>query len=83
MRSTLTPNSSNVFAKLGVFEPDVELAKADLAIRIQRLAESVDSGFDQAAALLNVPRSELGSTPMTLSGVFASPAPAGADVAWR
>src|SRR5262249_46340006 len=54
-----TQRSGNVFADLGIPAPDVELAKADLAIRIQRLAELRHLSADEAAALLNVPTSEL------------------------
>jgi predicted XRE-type DNA-binding protein len=58
-RLILPPSTGNVFADLGLREPDVELAKADLAIRIYRLAEHRRLTPDEAAALLNVPRSEL------------------------
>lgn len=51
--------SGNVFEDLGISEPDVELAKADLAIRIQRLAEHRRLARDEAAALLKVPQSNL------------------------
>jgi prophage regulatory protein len=53
------PNSGNVFTDLGLHEPDVELAKADLAIRIHRLAEHRRLTPDEAAAALQVPKSEL------------------------
>jgi predicted DNA-binding transcriptional regulator AlpA/predicted XRE-type DNA-binding protein len=55
----MKPNSGNLFKELGIPEPDVELAKADLAIRIQRLAEHRRLTSDEAAVLLNVPTSEL------------------------
>jgi predicted XRE-type DNA-binding protein len=55
----MSPTSRNVFEDLGIPEPDVELAKADLAIRIQRLAEHRRLTPDEAAALLKVPTSEL------------------------
>lgn len=58
-RSTATTSSGNVFADLGIAEPDFELAKADLAVRIQRLAEHRRLTSDEAAALLQVPESEL------------------------
>lgn len=58
-RPPLTPSSGNVFADLGIHEPDVELAKSDLAIRIQRLAEHRRVTADEAAALLRVPPSDL------------------------
>jgi prophage regulatory protein len=48
-----------VLAVLGIPEPDVELAKADLAIRIHRLAEHRQLTPDAAAALLKVPESDL------------------------
>lgn len=56
---TSTPSSGNVFADLGISEPDVELAKADLAIRVQRLAEHRRLTPGEAAALLKVPELEL------------------------
>ena len=59
MARTLAPNSGNVFKDLGIREPDVELAKADLAVRIQRLVEHRRLTPDEAAALLEVPKSEL------------------------
>jgi prophage regulatory protein len=57
------PSSGNVFTDLGIHEPDVELAKSDLAIRIQRLAEHRRLTADEAAALLQV-------APSDLSGLF-------------
>jgi prophage regulatory protein len=57
--STLPGNSGNVFVDLGISEPDVDLAKADLAIRIQRLAEHRRLTSHEAASLLQVPESEL------------------------
>ncbi|MGH8638597.1 MAG: XRE family transcriptional regulator [Burkholderiales bacterium] len=56
---SFTAPSGNVFADLGLAEPDLELAKADLAIRIHRLAENRRLTRDEAAALLRVPVSEL------------------------
>lgn len=56
---TLTPTSGNVFADLAIAEPDVDLAKAELAIRIQRLAEHRRLTPDETAALLKVPASDL------------------------
>ncbi len=44
---------------MGLREPDVELAKADLATRIQRLAEHRRLTADEAAVLLNVEQSDL------------------------
>jgi prophage regulatory protein len=52
-------SSDNVFAELGLSQPDVDLAKADLAIRIHRLAEHRRLTSDEAAALLHVQKSEL------------------------
>src|SRR5262249_58386397 len=49
----------NILVNLGITQPDVELAKADLAIRIQQLAGRRRLTPDQAAALLNVPKSDL------------------------
>lgn len=70
MTHSLTPaNSGNVFADLGIPEPDVELAKADLAIRIQRLAAHRRLTPDEAAALLKVSRSDL---PALLQGRLAT-----------
>lgn len=51
--------TSNVLEDLGISEPDVELAKADLAIRIQRLAEHRRLTRDEVAALLKVPQTDL------------------------
>ena len=56
---TSPPSSGNVYADLSIPEPDVELAKSDLAIRIQRLAEHRRLPADEAATLLNVPKSDL------------------------
>ena len=58
-RLTRQPSSDNVFASLGIPEPDVELAKAALAIRIHRLAEHRCLTPEEAAQLLNVPTSDL------------------------
>lgn len=52
--------SGSVFRDLGTSEPDIELAKADLAIRIQRLAEHRRLTCEEAAALLRVTKSEVG-----------------------
>ena len=57
-RPRITPESDNVFHRLGIREPDVELAKADLATRIHRLAEHRRLTPEEAAALLKVPASE-------------------------
>src|SRR5262249_19766114 len=51
--------NGNVFGDLGVSEPDIALAKVDLAIRIQRLGQDRRLTRDQIAALLTVPQSEL------------------------
>jgi predicted DNA-binding transcriptional regulator AlpA/predicted XRE-type DNA-binding protein len=59
MGSNERRSSGNVFADLGIAQPDVELAKADLAIRIQRLVQERRLTPDEAAALLRVPSSEL------------------------
>jgi predicted DNA-binding transcriptional regulator AlpA/predicted XRE-type DNA-binding protein len=49
----------NAFGNLGISEPDIELAKADLAIRIQRLMEHRRLMPDEAATLLKVSQSDL------------------------
>ena len=59
MPRALTPSSGNIFADSGITEPDAELAKADLAIRIQRLVEHRRVTPDEAAALLQVSQSDL------------------------
>jgi predicted DNA-binding transcriptional regulator AlpA/predicted XRE-type DNA-binding protein len=51
--------SGNVLEDLGVPEPDIVLAKADLAIRVQRLAEHRQLTPNQAATVLKVPPSDL------------------------
>src|SRR5262245_43010987 len=48
-----------VFADLGISEPDVAIAKAELAIRIHRVAEHRRLTSDEAATLLKVSRSDL------------------------
>jgi predicted DNA-binding transcriptional regulator AlpA/predicted XRE-type DNA-binding protein len=58
-RVTSSPTSGNVFTDLGIPEPDVELAKADLAIRIQRLAEHRRLTPYEAATFLKVPEPEV------------------------
>jgi predicted XRE-type DNA-binding protein len=58
-RSITSRSSANFFADLGIAEPDVELAKADLALRIQRLVEHRRLAAGEAAALLKVPESDL------------------------
>jgi predicted DNA-binding transcriptional regulator AlpA/predicted XRE-type DNA-binding protein len=63
------PSSGNVFSDLGISEPDVEIAKADLAIRVQRLAEHRRLTPKEAAALLKVAESEL---PTLFQGRLAS-----------
>jgi predicted DNA-binding transcriptional regulator AlpA/predicted XRE-type DNA-binding protein len=68
-RDTMMPSPGNVFADLGISEPDIELAKADLAIRIQRLAEHRRLTGDEAAALLRVPKSDL---PVLFQGRLAT-----------
>jgi predicted DNA-binding transcriptional regulator AlpA/predicted XRE-type DNA-binding protein len=56
---TFAPRSGNVLTDLGIPQPDIEVAKADLAIRIQRLTERRRLTPDEAAALLNVPKPDL------------------------
>src|SRR5262245_53996166 len=53
--------SGHVLTELGIVQPDIELAKADLATRIQRLTEHRRLTADEATALLNMPRAELAS----------------------
>ena len=60
-RPPLTRSPANVFAELDVKEPDVALTKADLAVRIHRLAEHRRLTSDEAAELLQVPKPELQS----------------------
>ena len=59
MDSTSTQNSAGVRPGADSLEPDVELAKADLAARIHRLVEHRRSSQEEVAALLNVATSEL------------------------
>ncbi len=56
---TFGSSSGNVLTDLGIPQPDIEVAKADLAIRIQRLTERRRLTPDEAAVLLNVPKPEL------------------------
>jgi predicted XRE-type DNA-binding protein len=58
-RPTSSRSSCNVFADLGLPQPDVELAKADLVTRIHRLVEHRRLTPEEVAALLKVPTSEL------------------------
>jgi hypothetical protein len=51
----MTVNSGNVFTDVGIPEPDVDPVKADLAVRVQRLAQRRRLTPDEAAALLKVP----------------------------
>src|SRR5262245_49143738 len=55
----MPPSSGNIFEDLGIAESDFELAKADLAIRLHRLAELRRLTLDEAGALLKVPTAEL------------------------
>jgi prophage regulatory protein len=60
MRDPYLPRGSgNVFSELGLLEPDVELAKADLSVRIQQLATHRRLTPEEAASILSVPKSEL------------------------
>jgi predicted DNA-binding transcriptional regulator AlpA/predicted XRE-type DNA-binding protein len=59
----------NLLASLGIPEPDVELAKADLATRVHRLAQLRHCSSEEAAALLSVQPSEL---PALLQGRLAT-----------
>lgn len=65
----MTPNSGNLFEQLSIPEPDVEIAKADIAIRIQQLAERRRLTAKEASALLKVAESEL---PALFQGRLAS-----------
>jgi predicted DNA-binding transcriptional regulator AlpA/predicted XRE-type DNA-binding protein len=56
-------------SSLGISNPDVELAKADLATRVHRLAQFRHCSSDEAAALLGVATSEL---PALLQGRLAT-----------
>ena len=59
MDSTPTRYSGNVLAAVGIPEPDVELAKAELVARIHRVLEQRRISPEEAAALLKVTISEL------------------------
>src|SRR5438477_9241094 len=69
MDSTPTRHSGNVLAAVGIAEPDVEHAKADLVARIHRVLERRRISPDEAAALLSVTMSEL---PVLLEGRLAT-----------
>jgi predicted XRE-type DNA-binding protein len=77
----MSPSSSDVFEDLGIREPDVELAKADLAIQIHRLAGQRRLTLDEAATLLKVPKSELPTLSRTTRNMLARPTAADAYVA--
>jgi len=51
---SITPSSGNVFADLGFADPELELAKADLAIQIARIIEDRRWTQVQAAARLGI-----------------------------
>jgi predicted DNA-binding transcriptional regulator AlpA/predicted XRE-type DNA-binding protein len=53
------PSSGNLLTDLGIPQPDIEVAKADLAIRIHQLNERRQLTPDEAAAVLNVPKPDL------------------------
>ena len=69
MDSTPTRHSANILAAVGIPEPDVELAKADLVARIHRVFEQRRVSPEEAAALLRVTISEL---PVLLQGRLAT-----------
>lgn len=69
MDSTPTRHSGNVLAAVGIPEPDVELAKADLVARIHRVLEQRRISPEEAAAVLKVTISEL---PVLLQGRLAT-----------
>jgi prophage regulatory protein len=69
MTTTPTGRSGNVLAALGIAEPDIEAAKADLAARIHRLLEYRRVWPQEAAAILRVSESEL---PALLRGRLAT-----------
>lgn len=52
----VTPGSGNVFADLGFAEPELELAKADLLLRLQRVIRRRRLRPAAAAAILKVER---------------------------
>jgi prophage regulatory protein len=58
-RPPITPKSANVFEDLGIRQSHIELAKADLAIRIHRLAEHRRLNAGDVASLIGVPESQL------------------------
>jgi prophage regulatory protein len=69
MDSTPSRHSGNVLAAVGIPEPDIEHAKADLVARIHLVLERRRISPDEAAALLNVTTSEL---PVLLQGRLAT-----------
>ena len=69
MAFTPTRNSGNVLAAVGISEPDLELAKADLVARIHRVLEQRRISPEETAALLKVTTSEL---PVLLQGRLAT-----------
>lgn len=62
-------DSGNVLAAVGIPEPDVEVAKADLVGRIHRLLDQRPMSPERAGALLNVSAAEL---PALLQGRLAT-----------
>ncbi len=56
---SFSQSSGNVWTDLGIQQSDIEVAKADLATRIQRLIQHRRLTSDEAATLLNIPKPEL------------------------
>ncbi|MBR0841739.1 XRE family transcriptional regulator [Bradyrhizobium liaoningense] len=54
-----TIGSGNVFADLGFPEPEIELAKANLVIKIDETIEKRGLTYARASKLMEMPRQEL------------------------
>jgi predicted XRE-type DNA-binding protein len=52
--TTVTPSSGNVFADLGFDQPEEELARAELTLRIRRIIERRKLTKQKAARILGV-----------------------------
>ncbi len=57
--TTITPSSGNIFADLDIPEPELELAKADLAIRIRALIRERSLTQRAAAKILGVAQPDI------------------------
>ena len=65
----VTPSSGNVFADIGVPEPDEELAKAQLATRIREIIQRIRLTQVAAAAVMGIDQPKVSAL---LSGRLAS-----------